>query len=38
MADDFKGADWLSLSDEIRNPYFGDQMLRCGEVTKQIKY
>jgi Cu(I)/Ag(I) efflux system membrane fusion protein len=37
MADDFKGADWLSLSDEIRNPYFGDQMLRCGEVTGTIQ-
>ncbi|MBN2863319.1 MAG: DUF3347 domain-containing protein [Bacteroidales bacterium] len=28
-----KGADWLSLEKEIRNPYFGKSMLSCGEVT-----
>ncbi|MGS2764198.1 efflux RND transporter periplasmic adaptor subunit [Sinomicrobium sp. M5D2P9] len=37
MADSDKGADWLSLSKEIRNPYFGDKMLKCGEVTSEIK-
>ncbi len=37
MADSNKGADWLSLSDEIRNPYFGAAMLTCGEVTETIK-
>ena len=37
MADDNKGADWLSLEREIRNPYFGSSMLTCGEVTKEIK-
>jgi membrane fusion protein, copper/silver efflux system len=36
MAFDDKGAQWLSESDEILNPYFGDDMLRCGEVTKKI--
>ncbi|MDF1573345.1 MAG: efflux RND transporter periplasmic adaptor subunit [Bacteroidales bacterium] len=37
MADDNKGADWLSREKEIRNPYFGSSMLTCGEVTKEIK-
>ncbi|MBC9795925.1 efflux RND transporter periplasmic adaptor subunit [Sinomicrobium weinanense] len=37
MADSDKGADWLSLSEEIRNPYFGEKMLKCGEVTSEIK-
>lgn len=36
MAFDDKGAYWLSESDKILNPYFGDLMLRCGEVTKRI--
>jgi Cu(I)/Ag(I) efflux system membrane fusion protein len=37
MADNNKGADWLSTSKEIKNPYFGSSMLTCGEVTKEIK-
>jgi membrane fusion protein, copper/silver efflux system len=37
MADNNKGADWLSTEKEIKNPYFGKAMLRCGEVTKTIK-
>lgn len=36
MAFDDKGAYWLSESDKILNPYFGDIMLTCGEVTKKI--
>ncbi|MDP3446064.1 MAG: efflux RND transporter periplasmic adaptor subunit, partial [Ignavibacteria bacterium] len=32
-----KGAYWLSEIEEINNPYFGDIMLRCGEVKKEIK-
>ena len=31
-----KGAFWLSKTEEINNPYFGDKMLRCGEVKKKI--
>lgn len=31
MANDNKGAYWLSAQAEIRNPYFGDAMLTCGE-------
>lgn len=37
MADNDKGADWLSLEKEIKNPYFGKSMLKCGEVKKEIK-
>lgn len=37
MAFNDKGASWLSSSKEIRNPYFGDKMLTCGEVTETIK-
>ena len=29
-----KGSSWLSLSKDIRNPYFGDKMLACGELKK----
>ena len=36
MADDFNGADWLSLQDNVMNPYFGASMLTCGEVTDTI--
>jgi membrane fusion protein, copper/silver efflux system len=37
MAKDDKGAYWLSEVEEIRNPYFGDKMLTCGEVKKTIR-
>lgn len=37
MADDFKGADWLSTEENILNPYYGESMLTCGEVIEQIK-
>lgn len=36
MADHNKGADWLSMKTDILNPYFGDAMLTCGEVTDSI--
>lgn len=36
MAFDNKGAFWISNSKEIRNPYFGDMMLKCGEVKKEF--
>ncbi|PZX52482.1 Cu(I)/Ag(I) efflux system membrane fusion protein [Algoriphagus ratkowskyi] len=32
MAFDNKGAYWLSESSDIRNPYYGQSMLTCGEV------
>jgi Cu(I)/Ag(I) efflux system membrane fusion protein len=37
MADNNKGADWLSKEKEIKNPYFGNSILTCGEVTKEFK-
>ena len=37
MAFDNKGAYWLSETKEIRNPYFGDKMMTCGEVKKEFK-
>ena len=37
MANNDKGAYWLSDSEEILNPYFGDVMLNCGEVKETIK-
>jgi hypothetical protein len=36
MAFDNKGAFWLSDDKEIRNPYFGDEMLNCGEVQETL--
>ncbi|TDT44811.1 Cu(I)/Ag(I) efflux system membrane fusion protein [Maribacter spongiicola] len=32
MANNNKGAVWLSMEEEIRNPYYGDAMLTCGSV------
>jgi hypothetical protein len=32
-----KGGAWLSMEKEIRNPYFGSKMMKCGEVQKEIK-
>lgn len=34
MAFNDQGAFWLSSEKEIRNPYFGDKMLTCGEVKE----
>ncbi len=31
-----KGAHWLSKEKPIRNPYYGDMMLECGEVQGTI--
>ncbi|WP_420572916.1 efflux RND transporter periplasmic adaptor subunit [Kordia sp.] len=36
MADNNKGAYWLSDSTQIRNPYFGEAMLTCGSVTREL--
>ncbi|MGM0613062.1 MAG: efflux RND transporter periplasmic adaptor subunit [Bacteroidota bacterium] len=37
MANDDKGAFWLSKEDEVKNPYYGDMMLTCGEVREEIE-
>ncbi len=36
MAFDWEGADWISDAKEIRNPYFGDEMLACGTVEETL--
>jgi Cu(I)/Ag(I) efflux system membrane fusion protein len=33
MAFNDKGAYWMSNMEEIKNPYFGNKMLECGEVA-----
>ena len=37
MANDDKGADWLSEQKEINNPYMGQKMPKCGKVEKVVK-
>ncbi len=37
MANSNRGADWLSLSKEVRNPYYGEAMMTCGEVTSVLR-
>jgi Cu(I)/Ag(I) efflux system membrane fusion protein len=32
MAKNDQGANWISTADTIRNPYFGDKMMKCGVV------
>ncbi len=38
MAFNNKGAYWLSEINAIRNPYFGDKMLTCGQNKETLKY
>jgi hypothetical protein len=37
MAFNNEGAYWLSEQKQIRNPYFGDKMLTCGQVKEKLK-
>jgi len=30
------GASWLSLERKIKNPYFGEAMLKCGEIIHTL--
>ncbi len=36
MANAGEGGYWLSSKEEIMNPYYGDEMLHCGEVKETI--
>ena len=36
MADDGKGAIWISETKEIKNPYLGAKMPTCGSVKKEF--
>ena len=38
MAFNNQGAYWLSNNSEIRNPYFGNEMLDCGTVEDSVDY
>lgn len=37
MANEGNGGYWLAAEEEVRNPYYGDEMLNCGEVKETIK-
>lgn len=36
MARDGEGASWLQREAELRNPYFGAMMLRCGDIVRRF--
>ena len=36
MANQNKGANWISLEKNIQNPYFGEAMLTCGSVVDEL--
>ncbi|MFV5684126.1 DUF3347 domain-containing protein [Flavobacterium sp. GB2R13] len=36
MADEGKGAIWISETKEIKNPYYGSTMLTCGSIKKTL--
>ncbi|NJK93812.1 MAG: DUF3347 domain-containing protein [Bacteroidales bacterium] len=38
MANNDKGAYWLSKTEPIENPYYGDEMLTCGENKETLEY
>ena len=38
MANGDKGAFWLSNIENIENPYFGDDMLKCGETRETLDF
>lgn len=37
MANNNKGAMWLSEYEEVKNPYFGKEMATCGSIKETIK-
>jgi len=37
MYNNKKGASWLSETKEIKNPYYGKKMPKCGEMKEEIK-
>ena len=36
MAFGNQGADWISSETAIKNPYFGDKMMKCGSVKRSL--
>lgn len=37
MANNGKGANWLSKESAVKNPYYGSMMLSCGKTVETIK-
>ncbi len=37
MYNENKGATWISETKEIKNPYFGKKMLKCGELKEEME-
>lgn len=37
MANNGDGGEWLASEKNIRNPYYGDEMMECGAVIEEIK-
>jgi hypothetical protein len=37
MANDGKGAHWLSKENAVKNPYYGSMMLTCGKTVETIQ-
>jgi hypothetical protein len=37
MANDGKGANWLSKENVVKNPYYGSQMMSCGKTVETIQ-
>jgi len=37
MVNNNEGADWISVKEEIQNPYFGDKMMKCGSIKRVIQ-
>ncbi len=38
MMNDNRGAYWLSEEKDIKNPYYGDEMLTCGETRETFRF
>jgi Cu(I)/Ag(I) efflux system membrane fusion protein len=38
MANGDAGAYWFSKDKDIKNPYFGDEMLKCGETKETLEF
>ena len=38
MANGDVGAYWFSKDKDIKNPYFGDEMLKCGETKETLEF
>jgi Cu(I)/Ag(I) efflux system membrane fusion protein len=37
MAFDGRGGHWISEGRDVRNPYYGSAMLKCGKITETLK-